>query len=320
MKSPETVLVCGAFPDRQNSNLSIKHAMTAGFRDCLGEAEVFECSLPAAPAAIRRQRPDLVLLVGSCLQDFNQYRSTRAACDDAGSCLAFWLHDDPYEIDSAFRAKEVADVIFTNDRWSARHYDFPRAYHLPLAADPRTDLRPLDEHRYVDLFFCGVAFGNRIDFVRDLDPFLQRRYQVNIYGDGWPTDLAYCRNERLSHGRFSDLCSVSLATLNIGRHLDFANHRYSLPASTPGPRTFQAAMAGAVQLFLLESLEIFDYFEPGKEILVFDQPKEVIPLLDRLVADPAYAQEIAGAAQRRALAEHTYAHRAQEILRRVASC
>lgn len=317
MKTPQTVLVCGAFPDRQNSNLSIKHAMTGGFRECLGEAQVHECSLSNADAVIRAVRPDLVLLVGSCLQDFNQYRPARAACDAAGSCLAFWLHDDPYELDSGFRAKEVADVIFTNDRWAAKHYDFPRTYHLPLAADPRIDLRPVDSHRYLDLFFCGVAFTNRIDFVRDLHPLLERRHRVNIYGDGWPADLSYCRNERLSHGRFSDLCSVSLATLNIGRHLDFTNHRYSLPASTPGPRTFQAAMAGAVQLCFLESLEIFDYFEPGKEILTFDEPKEVIPLLDRLARDPGQAREIATAAQSRALAEHTYAHRAREILRRI---
>ena len=317
MKTPKTVLVCGAFPDQLNSNLSIKRAIAAGFRAHLGAEAVFDCSFDAAAENVRQARPDFVLLVGSCLQDFIQYKPVRAACDAAGSRLGFWLHDDPYEIDFSFRACEVADVIFTNDRWAARHYDHPRVYHLPLAADPNHDLRPISEHRYIDLFFCGVAFQNRIDFVRDLHPLLGARHRVSIYGEQWPEDLNYCRNERIEPGRFADLCAVSLATLNIGRHLDLANQRYGLPAATPGPRTFQAAMAGAVQLFFLESLEILDYFEPGKEILVFDQPKEVVPLLDRLANDSEYVLEIAGAAQRRALAEHTYTHRAKEILRRL---
>ena len=158
---------------------------------------------------------------------------------------------------------------------------------------------------------------NRIDFMRDLHPYFTPRHRVNIYGEKWPQDLSYCRNQRLDTKSFADLCSISLATLNIGRQFDLANSRYSLPATTPGPRTFQAAMAGAVQLFFLESLEIFDYFEPGREILVFDQPKEVIPLLEHLADEPAHAQEIAAASQRRALRDHTYVHRAEAILRRL---
>ena len=319
MKTPTNVLVCGAFPDRLNSNLAIKHAIADGFREKLGAEAVHECPFEAVAETVRRTRPDFVLLVGSCLQDFLRYKPVRAACDAVGACLAFWLHDDPYELDYSFRAAEVADVIFTNDAWSARHYDHPRVYHLPLAADPKVDLRPVNEHRYIDLFFCGVAFMNRIDFVRDLHPYLTPKHRVNIYGERWPADLSYCCNQRLDAKGFADLCSVSLATLNIGRHFDLANRRYSLPATTPGPRTFQAAMAGAVQLFFLESLEIFDYFEPGKEILTFDQPNEVVPLLDRLAGDPAYARGIAGAAQRRALADHTYAHRAGEILERLSA-
>ncbi len=317
MTTPLNILVSSAFPDQLNSNLAIKQAIAEGFRACSEIGAVVECSLDTVTASVQRLRPNLVLLVGSCLQDFLQYKPVRAACDAAGSCLAFWLHDDPYEIDFSFRASEVADIIFTNDRWSARHYNYPRVYHLPLAADPNRDLRPVGEHRYIDLFFCGVAFMNRIDFVRDLHPLLKPNYRVNIYGERWPEDLPYCRNQRLDAKEFSDLCAVSLATLNIGRHFDLANQRYCLPATTPGPRTFQAAMAGAVQLFFLESLEIFDYFEPGKEILTFDQPKEILPLLDQLASEPQYAQQIAAAAQRRALAEHTYAHRAREILQRV---
>ena len=318
MKTPTNVLICGAFPDQLNSNLAIKHAIADGFREKLGAERVHECPFETAALTVGRLRPDFVLLVGSCLQDFIRYKPVRAACDAADARLVFWLHDDPYELDYSFRAAEVADVIFTNDAWSARHYEHPRVYHLPLAADPKVDLRPFNENRYIDLFFCGVAFGNRIDFMRDLHPYLTPKHRVSIHGERWPEDLPYCRNQRLDAKGFADLCSVSLATLNIGRHFDLANNRYQLPATTPGPRTFQTAMAGTVQLFFLESLEIFDYFEPEKEILVFDQPKEIVPLLDRLASDPAYTRKIAEAAQRRALAEHTYAHRAEEILRRLA--
>ncbi len=323
MKRTSSLLIAGAFPDRLNSNVGIRDAIAEGFRECLRNApangeSVREERFETVATAVAASRPDLVLLVGSCYPDIVRYEALRAACDRTGSRLAFWLHDDPYEFDTNYRACEVADFIFTSDRWASRHYHHPRVYHLPLAANPADFQRPADQRRYVDLFFCGVAFPNRIALLRDLAPRLAGRYAA-VFGEGWPEDLVKnlpgCRNQRLLPGQFADLCATSLLTLNIGRHHDLANRRYQLPASTPGPRTFEAALAGAVQLAFVESLEITDYFEPDEEIFLFDDPAEIAPLLEKLRRDPALASRVGAAAQRRALAEHTYAHRAAQLLR-----
>ena len=311
-----SLLVCGAFPDALNHNAGLRDAIVGGLRECLPPDAVRECRFEQAAAAVAATRPDAVLLVGSCYPDALRYGPLREACDRTGTRLVFWLHDDPYELDTNYRAAEVADAIFTSDRWAARHYAHPHTYHLPMAADPVAHRRPAADRRYVDFFFCGVAFPNRVNLLRDLAPHLAE-FNASVFGDGWPADLPFCRNQRLKAGQVADLCAVSLLTLNVGRHLDLANRRFQLPASTPGPRTFEAAMAGAVQLVFVESLEIVDYFTPGEEILLFDTPAEAAELLRDLRREPARAARIGAAAQRRALAEHSYAHRARQLLDRV---
>jgi spore maturation protein CgeB len=103
--------------------------------------------------------------------------------------------------------------------------------------------------------------------------------------------------------------------LNLGRDFDFGNERYRLPATTPGPRTFEAAMAGCVQLYFVTGLEIEDYFTPDREILLFDHTSEVPHILESILSDPDRALEIARAAQNRALKDHSYTARARSILR-----
>ena len=320
MKRTESLIITGAFPDRLNSNVGIRHAIAVGFRKCLAAPDnaVTEVRFEYAVAAVAERRPDLVLLIGSSYPDLVRYEAIRAACDRVGSQLVFWMHDDPYEFDTNYRVCEVADCIFTSDRWAARHYSHPRVYHLPLAADPAVFQRPTDGRRSIDFFFCGIAFANRIALMRDLTPRIAR-YHTVVFGEGWPEDLVSmlpgCRNTRLEPAQFADYCAASRLTLNIGRHLDLANRRFQLPASTPGPRTFEAALAGAVQLVFVESLEVTEYFEPGEEILLFDSLDEIAPLLDTLRRDSALVRRIAAAGQRRALTEHTYAHRARQLLR-----
>lgn len=316
MKNVATILVSGSFPDRLNTNAGLRGAVVRGLQECLPAGAVRECRFELAAEHVAAVRPDVLLLVGSCYLDVLRYDELRVACKRSGTLLAFWLHDDPYEFDAHYRVAEVADIIFTSDRWAARHYAHPRVYHLPLAADPAVHRRPADGRRYLDLFFCGMAFPNRVNLLRDLAPRLARR-NVSVHGEGWPEDLKFCRNQRLPAAQVADLSAASLLTLNVGRHLDLANRRFQLPASTPGPRTFEAAMAGAVQLVFVESLEILDYFEPDEEVLLFDNPADAVRLLEELRRDHRRAARIGGAAQRRALAEHTYAHRARQLLKAV---
>jgi spore maturation protein CgeB len=118
----------------------------------------------------------------------------------------------------------------------------------------------------------------------------------------------------LSNAHWSDFCATSWITLNIGRTLHLANSRYQLDASTPGPRTFEAALAGTVQIAFVDGLAISDFFEPGREVLLFDDPQDFTSQLDALLADPERCRDLAEAARQRALRDHTYAARCRTLL------
>jgi spore maturation protein CgeB len=56
-------------------------------------------------------------------------------------------------------------------------------------------------------------------------------------------------------------------------------------------------------------------FEPGREILVYQDAEQLSDLSHRAERSPAWLAEIGARGQKRVLAEHTYTHRAQAILR-----
>lgn len=309
-----SVLVTGASPDYGNRNSVLRSYVAEGFREELGEDAVSHVPLEVAAAAVRERRPDLVLCFGSCMPDDADYLELRRLCDQYGGALAFWLHDDPYEFDYNYRINGIADLVFSNDRWSSLHYANPNTRHLALAASRKAHWRPLGTPKDIDVFFCGVAFGNRIRLVRDLKAVLAR-FDTRIRGDQWPeSELPFAKNERLPNDELSRNYARSLVTLNMGRDFHYANERYKLDPSTPGPRTFEAAMAGTTQMFFVESLEILDYYVPGKEIVLYDSVAQFKEKLEWLMQDHAVCLSIARASQARTEADHTYTNRARTVL------
>ena len=316
MKDPAAsgvrVMVSGSFPDRMNSNLVLRRYLSQGFEACLGEDAVLDVPLETLPNAVRLHRPELVVCFGSCPPEVTNFAPLRAACDATGAHLAFWLHDDPYEFDLNYTAVAVADTLFCNDAWATRHYDHPRCHHLPLAACAAAHQRPWRAQKDTDVFFCGVAFENRKALLKDLAPVLAR-WRTAIFGDGWP-ELPGVRNQRIPNAELADRSAASMVTLYMGRNLHFANRRYQLDPSTPGPRFFEAAMCGTVQLMFADSLEVLDYFDLEEGVLLYDDPQGFARHLERLRDEPGTLERIALAGQRRALAAHTYGHRAARLL------
>lgn len=309
-----SVLVTGASPDYGNRNTVLRDYVAEGFRQELGEHAVKHVPFEVAVAAVEVQQPRLVLCFGSCMPDDADYLELRRACDKHGSALAFWLHDDPYEFDYNYRINGIADVVFSNDRWSSLHYSSPNVHHLALASSREAHWRAIGAPKDIEVFFCGVAFGNRIRLVRDLKGVLSR-FDTRIRGDQWPeNEFPFAKNRRLSNDELSRNYARSLVTLNMGRDFHYANERFKLDPSTPGPRTFEAAMAGTTQMFFVESLEILDYYVPDKEIVLYDSVSQFKEKLDLLMQDHAACISIARASQARTEADHTYRNRARSIL------
>ncbi|HXL72168.1 MAG TPA: glycosyltransferase [bacterium] len=307
------VLICSASPDRLNHNAALLSYVGRGFSEALSPEQVMTSSYDYAVEAVQRFQPDLVVVFGSCMPACCDYTGLKNHCVKSGARLAFWLHDDPYEFDCNEKIYPYADFVFSNDQWAVTHIDHPKAFHLPLAADRQAHFRPIGEKMDRDIFFCGVGFPNRQQLLIDCAPMFSS-FKVEVFGDKWPAFLSFCRNKRLSNESLPDYYASSLATLNVGRRFNLANSRYQLDARTPGPRTFEAAMAGAVQCVYLEGLELADYFEFDTEILVFDSPSELLSLIGMLKSDLKRRRQIAELAQARALKDHTYTNRADKLL------
>jgi spore maturation protein CgeB len=313
------VLITGGTPDRTNTNVGLRALVAEGFADVLGEDRVVNVPSEIAAARIRISRPRLALVFGSVLLDQCEFTGLRRACDDAGCRLAFWLTDDPYEFDASAKVVGLADHIFSNDRWSAEHYHREDVWHLPLAASPRAHTPRVTSASIArrDVFFCGVGYPARVRMLKDLRSILDRVH-TEVMGERWDADdLRFCKNERLPTEQLPEHYASSAVVLNLGRDFHYANRKYQLAPSTPGPRTFEAAMAGACQFFFVDLLEILDYFEPDSEIILFNDPPEFEARLTELLEDADKRRRIGAAAQARCLREHTYAVRARQILERV---
>lgn len=179
------------------------------------------------------------------------------------------------------------------------------------ALDPDTHHPVPPEHR----FACDLALlANRLpDREARIDDFFfapahalaERTFLLG--GSGWadkpmPANVAYAGHVYTAdHNAFN---SSPLAVLNVSRS-SMARYGFS-----PATRVFEAAGAGACLITdYWEGIEQF--FAPNTEILVARDGAEVAALLREL--SPARAHAIGQAAYARALAEHTYAHRAAAL-------
>jgi len=81
-------------------------------------------------------------------------------------------------------------------------------------------------------------------------------------------------------------------------------------------REFEAPMSGA--LYLAEQQdELAEYFTIGEELLTYTTPDDLLETVRYYLAHPEQAERVRRAGRRRALREHTWAHRFRELFARL---
>lgn len=310
-----SILVFSTLPDNLNTNKEINRSIVDALKRISPRTPVSGVSSALARDAIHTLKPDLVLGIGSIVRDDVDYGSLWRAATAVGATLVHWLFDDPYEIDFNHKLENRCHMVFTTDRASTHYYGNTPVAHLPLAADGERHFRPHVplQDRPIDIFFCGVAYPNRRAMIDKLRHRLGELKTV-IRGDGWDERLPFCSNQRMTPEEIVDGYASAKIVLTLGRQFDIANARYEIVPSTPGPRLFEAASVGCVQLAFLDSMEIFEYFEEGQEILSYNTVDEFTCLTAEVIADPSSFERIALAAQSRAQKNHTYDHRCRHML------
>ena len=181
------------------------------------------------------------------------------------------------------------------------------------AVDPETHHPAPPQSR----FACDLAFlGNRLpDREARVEEFLlraailapERRFLLG--GSGWDDKPLPPNVRLLGHvgtGEHNGLNSTPLAVLNVTRQ-DMVDNGWSPPT-----RVFEAA--GAAACLITDAWAgIEEFLEPGREVLVATDGATVAEALRALTAERAV--QIGAAARARVLAEHTYAHRAEQVER-----
>ncbi|GBR02972.1 CgeB family protein [Acetobacter oeni] len=308
------VLICSGGRFESQANAQVRESIMAGWGECFGDENVVAANISGAAAAIQYLKPTIVFGIGSYLPESTYFGEVCREAKKIGAATVFWATEDPYEQDASYRICDDFDVIFSCERWGSNFYTRKNVWHLPLAACPKLHYRPIadDVERTIDVLFCGVAFTNRKDIVRGLMPTL-RNLNIKIVGPGWGELGIGFSDARLEKEQLVQFYSRSKLVLNLGRSLNFENKRFMIAPSTPGPRTFEAAAAGAMQVFHEDTYEIRRYYTKD-EIPSFSNRKDFDRLVSMYLNDDALCLETAKKAQARTMADHTYGHRIRHAL------
>ena len=186
-------------------------------------------------------------------------------------------------------------------------------YHLPMASDPEI-MRPLDLPRQYDVVFVGNprSGSGRHRYVSVLMEAAQNR-RVLLVGPGWERyGYPY---QCVAWGDLLNLIyNTALVCVNIMNDEQRVGSHYRLDANN---RLFDLAMAGRFQIS--NAPEVVRRYFDDSEVLAFDTPEEWVAAILYHLDHPSQTDSYRVAARSRALAEHTWDHRATRFMKLVRS-
>ncbi len=260
-----------------------------------------------AVEAIRTHLPDIVLVIRGDVFDEDFW--TVAAGD--GRRAAIWLYDEVRRtprFDREMVSRYAAFATYSPlDAQALTAAGIPTTY-VPTGFDDRRPVRPPSAP--LDLVnFIGAPLPGRIAALRQL---LDADVPVRAWGRGWsdhPVDRARtwrARGRGIPNARDVPgdealaIMRDSAATLNVHGDQDGLTMR-----------TFESCGVGGVQL--IDRPDIGEFYEPEREVLVFESPEELVEQARRALQRPQDFTELRERARQRTLAEHTFVHRAKEL-------
>ena len=205
------------------------------------------------------------------------------------------------------------DAFFTNSKGvipELKEMGVKRVYPLYYAADPEL-FRPINVEKDIDISFFGYGSEYREEWMTKLitEPS-KKLLDVNfvVGGKGFKIDLGNANLiGDIPYSAFREFCCRSKICLNITRW----SHTKVYASSTARP--FELAAYG-VCIVSQPYNGIEEWFDVGKELIVVNSDKEAIEIYKWLLDDEIEREKIGKRARERILKEHTYRHRAREII------
>jgi len=205
------------------------------------------------------------------------------------------------------------DLVLSNSEGALerlRELGARRAEALFWAADP--DLfAPLAVPKEVDVFFYGHGVKLRRELIEQLiaEPS-QRLPEVDfaVGGHGFGGAIGGARQlGTIPFSGFRRAIAASRINLNVTRR------PHAIVRASSTARLFELAACGAAIVSgPHEGIE--RWLEPEQEILLVRDADEAVSAYRRLLDEPGLAEELGRRARERVVEQHTYRHRARELL------
>ena len=303
------VVLVAAFNRRYHrSGLALAAALEAlgcDVRRCEERQRVWNAALrrrlPSRLAARLRRRPADVVLVfkGASLAPADVVELRR----QLGGRWVNWFPDDPHDHETSSRLAPAYDCFFTHDSSSLPRYRAlgARAQYLAFGCDPEYLRTPPPDARWT----APLVFVGSRDAVRD--PVLGELADFGLvaWGPGWPRGPLY-GNKYVK--------ALAGAAVGVNVHRQFGERgdptRYGTGANM---RVFEFAAVGTPQVSDAKQ-DVARHFMPDREIVLYKCVGELREQARTLLADHALRCRLATAARERALREHTWRHRLEELL------
>ncbi|HEY5454719.1 MAG TPA: glycosyltransferase [Acidothermaceae bacterium] len=273
-------------------------------------------------------RPDLLF---ACLfRDELDPAGVRQISESGATVTFNWFCDDHWRFDSfsaawapsfnfvsttaesalpKYRAAGIPHVLKT--QWGAATHRY-RPTHRPLT---------------YDVTFVGQKYGTRgkvIESVRAAGISIEtwgtgwniRHWQLRMASLPGASQLGGARYLRNREGRSRISQDRMIATFEQSRvSLNLTESSQGNEQQIKG-RTFEVPACGGL-LLTGAAAGLDEYYEAGKEVVVYDDASEVPQLCRRLLDNPDLRDQIAAAGFRRTIAEHTYAQRFSALFKQM---
>lgn len=225
--------------------------------------------------------------------------------------LVLWFPDHLARLERGFMLCGLYDALFFKDPFMVQRFHdelgLPNVHYLPECC--RADLHAGDESPVSESCDIGTAGNVHTSRAAVLKRLIREGHKITVWGppvSNWLSPLKkhldsqpFVANEQKAMAFRS--CKIVLNTTH--------------PAEVHGTnvRTFEAAAAGAFQLVNFRPA-LRELFEPNIELVDFKGIDDLVEKVAHYLNHPEERHRIGAAARKRALQNHTYQHRLEQLL------
>lgn len=250
---------------------------------------------------VEEEKPDILF---SCLYKNEIDKETmRRITEESDTVTVNWFCDDHWRFEKfSSRYATCFDWVATTVPEAAdtyRRLGQPNVHCTQWAVNPFTYVPSRGPLAY-DVTFVGQPYGHRRAVIEELQ---RQGIAVEAFGGGWPVG-------RISQEKMVEVFGKSRINLNFTAASVPVNRLFGRPRTVRQikGRSFEVPGCGG---FLLteDAAHLSEYYEPGKDIVVFQSAKELAALIAYYHAHEEERALIARAGYERTMREHTYVHR-----------